>query len=133
MGIRAVFAAVSVFGVAVAQPTSSSCPAVYSDTNAAATHTHLESAHQLAILARKLEETEHLLHLSHSHPPSSGFRYGTFFLGMLMALMLAATAAFLSWEYIRKQLQRKQQLAVTGGLKDMDDATLKKVLGQVLQ
>ncbi|KAL0027376.1 hypothetical protein WJX79_006298 [Trebouxia sp. C0005] len=85
----------------------------------------------MAVLARKLEETEHLLHLSHSHPPNSGFRYGTFLCGMLVAVLLIGTAALLSWEYIRKQLQRKQQVAVVGGLKDMDDKTLKKVLGSV--
>ena len=115
--------------VAAAQ-SSSSCPAVYNDT-LATTGVHLEGAHQLAVLARKLEETEHLLHLSVSHPPNSGFRYGTFLLGMLVALLLMGTAAMLSWEYIRKQLLRKQQVAVVGGLKDMDDKTLKKVLGSV--
>lgn len=113
-----------------AQSSSASCPAVYNHT-VPATGILLEGAHQLAVLTRKLEETEHLLHLSVSHPPNSGFRYGTFLLGMLVALLLMGTAAVLSWEYIRKQLLRKQQVAVVGGLKDMDDKTLKKVLGSV--
>jgi len=127
----AVFAAASAFGAATAQTSSASCPAVFNDTLPAATEAHLQGAHQMAVLARKLEETEHLLHLSHSHPPNSGFRYGTFLCGMLVAVLLMGTAALLSWEYIRKQLQRKQQVAVVGGLKDMDDKTLKKVLGSV--
>ena len=128
--MMAVFAA-SAFGAATAQTSSASCPAVFNDTLPAATEVHLQGAHQMAVLARKLEETEHLLHISHSHPPGSGFRYGTFLCGMLLAVLLMGTAALLSWEYIRKQLQRKQQVAVVGGLKDMDDKTLKKVLGSV--
>ncbi len=128
--MMAVFAA-SAFGAATAQTSSASCPAVFNGTLPAATEAHLQGAHQMAVLARKLEETEHLLHLSHSHPPNSGFRYGTFLCGMLVAVLLMGTAALLSWEYIRKQLQRKQQVAVVGGLKDMDDKTLKKVLGSV--
>lgn len=133
----AVFAAVwtvRTFAAAVgAQSSSTSCPAVYNHTTSVATQTSLESAHQLAILARKLEETERLLHLSHSHPPNSGFRYGTFLMGVLLTLLLLGTSAFLYWEYIQQQLQRKQQTAVVGGLKDMDDSTLKKVLGQVFR
>ena len=128
--MMAVFAA-SAFGAATAQKSSASCPAVFNDSLPAATEAHLQGAHQMAVLARKLEETEHLLQLSHSHPPNSGFRYGTFLCGMLVAVLLMGTAALLSWEYLRKQLQRKQQVAVVGGLKDMDDKTLKKVLGSV--
>lgn len=126
----ALFAA-SAFGAVNAHTSSASCPAVFNDTLPAATEAHLQGAHQMAVLARKLQETEHLLQLSHSHPPNSGFRYGTFLCGMLVAVLLMGTAALLSWEYLRKQLQRKQQVAVVGGLKDMDDKTLKKVLGSV--
>lgn len=50
---------------------------------------------------------------------------------MLVALLLVGGAAYLSWSYIQQKLQRKQQVAVVGGLKDMDDTTLKKVLGEV--
>ena len=48
-----------------------------------------------------------------------------------MALLLVGVAAILSWSYVQQKLQRKQQVAVVGGLKDMDDTTLKKVLGEV--
>ena len=91
----------------------------------------LDSAQQVAMLSQRLQETEHLLHLSYSHPPNSGFRYGTFLSGMFVALLLVGLAAFLLWSFIQQKLQRKQQVAVVGGLKDMDDSTLKKVLGQV--
>ena len=50
---------------------------------------------------------------------------------MLVALLLVGVAAYLFWSYIQQKLQRKQQVAVVGGLKDMDDTTLKKVLGEV--
>lgn len=91
----------------------------------------LEQAHQIALLARQLEDTQQMLQYKHLMGPSNGFRYKTFALGMLFAWALVAVIALLGWEYMRHHLQRKQQAAVVGGLKDMDDDTLKKVLGKV--
>lgn len=110
---------------------SPSCPAVYNDTASSSIQLALDSAQQIAVLSQKLEETQNLLHLSQSHSAQSSFRYGTFFSGVLMALVLVGVPAFLFWSYIQQKLQRKQQVAVVGGLKDMDDTTLKKVLGEV--
>ena len=103
-----------------------------SDINTAA----VDQAHQLAVLARQLEDTQQMLHYNHAHflgssSHASGFKYSTFIYGMLLAWAVAAAAAFLGWEYLQHHLQRKQQSAVIGGLKDMDDSTLKKVLGKV--
>ena len=97
----------------------------------------VDQAHQLAVLARQLEDTQQMLHYNQaqfmgSPTKSSGFRYSTFIYGMLLAWALVAIAGLLGWEYLQHHLQRKQQAAAVGGLKDMDDATLKKVLGKVL-
>lgn len=92
----------------------------------------LEQAHQIAMIARQLEDTQQVLQYQHfARGPSEGFRYRTFVYGMLFAWTLAAFAALLGWECLRHHLQRKQQAAVVGGLKNMDDDTLKKVLGKV--
>lgn len=94
----------------------------------------LEQAHQIAMLARQLEDTHQMLQYKQfmgTAAPNTSFRYSTFIYGMLVAWSLVAIAALLGWEYLRHHLQRKQQSAVVGGLKDMDDDTLKKVLGQV--
>ena len=103
-----------------------------SDTKLAA----VDHAHRLAGLARQLEDTQKRLrdnqaHFLGSSTHTSGFKYSTFIYGMLLAWALAAAAAFLGWEYLQHHLQRKQQSAVIGGLKDMDDSTLKRVLGKV--
>ena len=121
----------SLLTYADAESDSAACPAVYNDSSTLDSQVHLDRAQQMAILSRRLEETEYLLHLSHSHPPNQGTRWPTFLLGMLVSLLFVGIAAFLYWEYIQTQLRRKQQVAVVGGLKDMDDSTLKKVLGQV--
>ena len=94
----------------------------------------LEQAHQIAMLARQLEDTHQVLQYKQfmgTAAPTTSFRYSTFIYGMLVAWSLVAIAALLGWEYLKHHLQRKQQSAVIGGLKDMDDDTLKKVLGQV--
>ena len=91
----------------------------------------LEQAHQIAMLARQLEDTQQMLQYKHFMAPSEGFRYKTFTYGILFAWALVAVAALLGWEYLKHHLQRKQQAAVVGGLKNMDDDTLKKVLGKV--
>lgn len=91
----------------------------------------LEQAHQIAMLARQLEDTQQMLQYKHFMVPSEGFRYRTFMCGILFAWALVAVAALLGWEYLKHHLQRKQQAAVVGGLKDMDDDTLQKVLGKV--
>lgn len=108
-----------------------SCPAGFNDSSSSSIQPTLDSAQQIAILSQRLEDTQNLLHFSQAHSPKSSFRYGTFLSGMLVALLLVVVAAFLSWSYIQQKLQRKQQVAVVGGLKDMDDTTLKKVLGEV--
>ena len=126
-----VAAAIWILATVAAESSSGSCPAVYSDNSSSSIQPALDSAQQVSILSQRLEETEHLLHLSYSHPPNSGFRYGTFFSGMSVALLLVGVTAFLCWSFIQQKVQRKQQVAVVGGLKDMDDKTLKKVLGQV--
>lgn len=113
------------------ESSSLSCPAVYNDSSSSSTQLDVDSAQQVAILSQKLEYAQNLLHLSQSHHPQSAFSYGTFLSGMLMALLLVGVPAFLFWSYIQQKLQRKQQVAVVGGLKDMDDTTLKKVLGEV--
>ena len=114
-----------------AEVSSGSCPAVFNDSSSSSIQPTLDSAQQIAILSQRLEDTQNLLHLSQAHSPTSAFRYGTFMSGMLVASLLVGVAAFLSWSYVQQKLQRKQQVAVVGGLKDMDDTTLKKVLGEV--
>ena len=114
-----------------AESTSRSCPAIYNDSSSSSIQPSLDSAQQIAILSQKLEDTQNLLYLSQAHSPKSSPRYGTFLSGMLVALLLVGVAASLFWSYIQQKLQRKQQVAVVGGLKDMDDATLKKILGEV--
>lgn len=114
-----------------AQSSPMSCPAVYNDSSSSSIQPALDSAQQIAVLSQRLEDTQNLLHLSQNHPPATASRYGTFLAGMLMALLLVGVAAYLFWSYIQQKLQRKQQVAVVGGLKDMDDTTLKKVLGEV--
>ena len=124
-------AALWIHSAVAAESSSGACPAVYNGTSSSSLQPALDSAQQVSILSQRLQEAEHLLHLSYSHPPNSGFRYGTFFSGMSVALLLVGVAIFLCWSFIQRQVQRKQQVAVVGGLKDMDDQTLKKVLGQV--
>ena len=114
-----------------AESSSRSCPAVYNDSSSLSIQPTLDSAQQIATLSQKLEDTQNLLHLSQAHSAKSAFRYGTFLSGMLVALLLVCVAAFLFWSYIQQKLQRKQQVVVVGGLKDMDNTTLKKVLGEV--
>lgn len=114
-----------------AESSSPSCPAVYNDSSSSSIQPTLDSAQQIAILSQRLEDTQNLLHLSQAHSTKPTFRYGTFLSGMMVAVLLAGVAAFLFWSYIQQKLQRKQQVAVVGGLKDMDDTTLKKVLGEV--
>lgn len=113
------------------QCSSTSCPAVFNDSSSSSIQPALDSAQQIAVLSQKLEDTQNLLHLSQNHSPATASRYGNFLAGMLVALLLVGVAAYLSWSYIQQKLQRKQQVAVVGGLKDMDDTTLKKVLGEV--
>ena len=114
-----------------AESSMRSCPAVLNATSSSSIQPALDSAQQIAILSQRLEDTQNLLHLSQSHGPKSTTRFGTFLSGMLAALLLVGVAAFLFWSYIQQKVQRKQQVAVVGGLKDMDDQTLKKVLGEV--
>ena len=116
---------------AAVESSSPTCPAVYNDTSSSSIQLAMDSTQQIAILTQKLEDTQNLLHLSQTHSSHSAFSYRTFLSGMLMALLLVGVPAFLFWSYIQQKLQRKQQVAVVGGLKDMDDSTLKKVLGEV--